>query len=160
MSDTVLGIALLVMSIFLVIAVLMQSGKSKRLSGTIAGGAETFFGKEKSRSIDAVLSKVTTVVAILFIIVTIVVYVLVGTDPVEVTPGAPVVVESQATTPEATQPEATQPEAAEPEAAEPEVTEPEATQPEAAEPEAAEPEATQPEATESTETTEDNTVTE
>ena len=75
-----LGIILLVMSVFLVIAVLMQSGKSKKLSGTIAGGAETFFGKEKSRTIDAVLSKLTTVVAILFIITVIVVYVSFGTS--------------------------------------------------------------------------------
>ena len=34
-------------SLFLIFAVLMQSGKSKKLSGTIAGGAETFFGKTK-----------------------------------------------------------------------------------------------------------------
>ncbi len=75
-----LGILLLVMSIFLVIAVLMQNGKSKRLSGSIAGGAETFFGKSKSRTIDAVLSKVTTVVAIIFILVVIVVYVAFGNE--------------------------------------------------------------------------------
>ncbi len=73
-----LGVLLLVMSIFLVIAVLMQNGKSKRLSGSIAGGAETFFGKTKSRTIDAVLSKITTVVAILFILVVIVVYIAFG----------------------------------------------------------------------------------
>ena len=78
--QTFLGILLLVMSIFLVIAVLMQNGKSKRLSGSIAGGAETFFGKAKSRTIDAVLSKVTTVVAIIFVIVVIVVYVVFGSS--------------------------------------------------------------------------------
>ena len=81
-----LGILLLVMSIFLIAAVLMQSGKSKRLSGSIAGGAETFFGKAKSRTIDAVLSKVTTVVAILFVLAVIIVYVAFGTEPVEVNP--------------------------------------------------------------------------
>ena len=78
-----LGILLLVMSIFLVVAVLMQSGKSKRLSGTIAGGAETFFGKTKGRTIDAVLSKVTTVVAILFVLVVIIVYIAFGTTYTE-----------------------------------------------------------------------------
>lgn len=75
-----LGILLLVMSIFLVIAVLMQNGKSKRLSGSIAGGAETFFGKAKSRTIDAVLSKITTVVAILFVLTVIIVYVAFGSS--------------------------------------------------------------------------------
>ena len=43
--EIIIGIALLLMAIFLVAAILMQSGKDKRLSGTIAGGAETFFGK-------------------------------------------------------------------------------------------------------------------
>ncbi len=78
-----LGILLLVMAIFLVISVLMQSGKSKRLSGTIAGGAETFFGKAKGRTIDSVLSKLTTVVAILFVLVVIIVYVAFGTTYTE-----------------------------------------------------------------------------
>ena len=73
-----LGILLLVMAIFLTVAVLMQSGKSKRLSGTIAGGAETFFGKAKGRTIDSLLSKITTVVAILFVLVVIIVYVAFG----------------------------------------------------------------------------------
>ncbi len=80
-----LGILLLVMAIFLVIAVLMQSGKSKRLSGTIAGGAETFFGKAKGRTIDALLSKITTVVAILFVLVVIIVYIAFGTNYEEYT---------------------------------------------------------------------------
>ena len=48
----IIGIALLLMAIFLVVAILMQSGKDKRLSGTIAGGAETFFGKEKASTMD------------------------------------------------------------------------------------------------------------
>lgn len=75
-----LGILLLVMSIFLTISVLMQSGKSKRLSGSIAGGAETFFGKAKGRTIDALLSKITTVVAIIFVIVVIIVYIAFGSS--------------------------------------------------------------------------------
>ena len=41
-----LGIILILASLFLIVAVLMQSSKSHRLSGTIAGGAETFFGKK------------------------------------------------------------------------------------------------------------------
>ena len=46
----------------------MQHGKQQGLSGAIAGGAETFFGKNKGRTIDAMLKKVTAVVAALFII--------------------------------------------------------------------------------------------
>ena len=57
-----------VISLLLVLAVLMQHGKQQGLSGAIAGGAETFFGKNKGRTIDAVLKKVTAVIAILFIV--------------------------------------------------------------------------------------------
>lgn len=74
--DIVFGIILLVASVFLVVAVLMQSGKAHNLSGTIAGGAETFFGKTKGKAIDQMLSKLTTIVAIVFTILVIVVYVI------------------------------------------------------------------------------------
>ena len=46
----------------------MQHGKQQGLSGAIAGGAETFFGKNKGRTVDAMLKKFTSVVAALFII--------------------------------------------------------------------------------------------
>lgn len=52
------------LSIALIAAVILQSGKSAGLSGAIAGGAETFFGKKKG--LDELLGKVTIVVAILF----------------------------------------------------------------------------------------------
>ena len=74
--DIALGIILLVAAVFLVVAVLMQSGKDHNLSGTIAGGADTFFGKSKGKTIDKILSKVTTVVAILFVLLVIVVYII------------------------------------------------------------------------------------
>lgn len=67
---------LIFFALFLIIAVLLQHGKDHRLSGTIAGGAENFFGKTKGRKIDAVLNKLTTVVAIVFVVVVLVVYVL------------------------------------------------------------------------------------
>ncbi len=74
--DIVFAIILLVAAVFLTIAVLMQSGKSHNLSGTIAGGADTFFGKTKGKTIDRVLSTLTTVVAIVFALLVIVVYVI------------------------------------------------------------------------------------
>ena len=74
--DIVFAIILLVAAVFLTIAVLMQSGKSHNLSGTIAGGADTFFCKTKGKTIDRVLSKLTTVVAIVFALLVIVVYVI------------------------------------------------------------------------------------
>ena len=66
---TALMIILLVSSIILIVSILLQEGKSDGLSGSIAGGAEQLFGKRKSRGYDAILSRITTVAAIVFIIV-------------------------------------------------------------------------------------------
>ena len=63
-----LTIVQIVITVALIITVLMQSGKTQGLSGSIAGGAETFFGKNKGRTIDGILSKVTSVLAVLFVI--------------------------------------------------------------------------------------------
>ena len=76
--ELVLGILLLVMAVFLVIAVLMQSGKDKKLSGAIAGGAETFFGKANGTKADKVLPLLTTIVSIVFVVVVILMYVVVA----------------------------------------------------------------------------------
>lgn len=75
MFDLIIGIILLVFSVFLVIAVLMQEGKSHNLSGTIAGGADTFFGKNKGQAVSKKLSVLTSVVAIIFVLLVCTVYV-------------------------------------------------------------------------------------
>lgn len=74
--NVVLGIILILAAIFLVIAVLFQSGKSQNLSGAIAGASETFFGKNKGKTADKVLARATTVVAIVFVLLVIVIYVI------------------------------------------------------------------------------------
>ncbi len=71
-----MSIILLVAGVFVVVAVLMQHGKSQGLSGTIAGGTETYFGKEKSKRWDKTLSRLTTVVGACFVLVVLVMYVL------------------------------------------------------------------------------------
>lgn len=76
--EIIIGVVLLLMSIFLVVAILMQSGKQKNLSGTIAGGAETFFGKAKASTMDKMLSKLTTIVAIVFSVLVLVMYMIQG----------------------------------------------------------------------------------
>lgn len=58
-------------AVSLIVIVLLQSGKSAGLSGSIAGGAETFFGKNKGRTIDALLGKYTAFAAIAFLITSI-----------------------------------------------------------------------------------------
>ena len=71
-----IGIILIISAIFLIVAVLMQHGKSHNLSGTIAGGAETFFGKTKGSTLDKKLSKLTTVVAIIFCVLVLISYLI------------------------------------------------------------------------------------
>ena len=65
----VFGIVVIVMAVFLIIAVLMQQGKQHNLSGTIAGAADTFFGKTKGQAINNKLSILTSVVSIIFVLV-------------------------------------------------------------------------------------------
>ncbi|MGF7056669.1 preprotein translocase subunit SecG [Brassicibacter mesophilus] len=55
-------------SLALIASILLQSGKSAGLSGTIGGGAESIWGKNKGRSYEGLLSKLTTISAIVFVI--------------------------------------------------------------------------------------------
>ena len=66
---TALMVILLVSSIILIISILLQSSNSDGLSGSIAGGAEQLFGKKKSKGYDAILSKITTVSAVIYIVI-------------------------------------------------------------------------------------------
>ena len=76
----IIGGVLLAMAVFLVVAVIMQNGKSHNLSGTIAGGAETFFGKSKGKAIDRLLARWTTIIAIIFVLLVLVLF-IVQDDP-------------------------------------------------------------------------------
>lgn len=73
--EIVLGILLILASVFLIVAVLLQQGKSRNLSGAIGGGTtETFFGKAKSDTFDKKLSRLTTIVAVVFVLLVVVMY--------------------------------------------------------------------------------------
>ena len=65
---TVLMVVQLIVSIILIVTILLQSGKSAGLSGSITGGSEQMYGS-KARGYEAMLSKLTAVSAALFIIV-------------------------------------------------------------------------------------------
>ena len=62
--NIILQILLLLAGIFLVVAVLLQRAKGKGLSGAIAGGVDTFFGKEQGPKVDRLLNRLTIIVAI------------------------------------------------------------------------------------------------
>lgn len=74
--EIIISIIHVLVSMSLVVIVLLQSGKSAGLSGSIAGGAETFFGKNKGRTLDALLSKYTSVAAIAFLVTSILLFLI------------------------------------------------------------------------------------
>ena len=62
-----LSILFLIASLFLVVIILFQSGKSAGISGAIGGGADNFFAKGKAKGLDAKLAKMTKWVALAFV---------------------------------------------------------------------------------------------
>jgi preprotein translocase subunit SecG len=66
MWTTVLTVIHSLFAIGLVVTVLSQSGKSAGLSGSISGAGEQVFGKKKG--MDEVLTRISTVFAVLFIL--------------------------------------------------------------------------------------------
>lgn len=76
--EIVFGVILCVMAVALVTCVMLQSGKEKSLSGTIAGAGESFFSKSKGKSKDKILSRATTILSFVFAAVVIAMYVIVN----------------------------------------------------------------------------------
>lgn len=68
-----LKIVLVIVSLGLIAVILLQSGRSAGLSGSIGGGAEQLMGKQKARGVDALLSKLTVIFAVSFMILAILV---------------------------------------------------------------------------------------
>lgn len=74
--ELVLLVLLLVSAAFIVVAVVLQKSNEDGLSGTISGGAETFYGKDKSSNADRALYKWTLIAAIVFGVAVLAVFVL------------------------------------------------------------------------------------
>ena len=66
-----MGIFILV-CIALSIVVLMQESKQQGLSGTISGAADTYWGRNKGRSMEGKLVKITKILVILFIVIAVI----------------------------------------------------------------------------------------
>ena len=65
--NTILTVVFIILSVVITVIILMQEGKSAGL-GAIAGAAETFWGKNKGRSMEGMLVKLTRVAVILFLV--------------------------------------------------------------------------------------------
>lgn len=66
--NTVVGVIQIIVSVVLIASVLMQSAKKEGLSGVVGGASETFFGKNKGRTLDATFAVITTICAIVFLV--------------------------------------------------------------------------------------------
>ena len=71
MLKTILSVIFVLICLALTVIVLLQEGKSQGL-GAIGGMAETYWGKNKGRSMEGMLVKVTRVLVILFLLISIV----------------------------------------------------------------------------------------
>ena len=68
---TVLTVVFIIICIALTVIILLPEGKSAGL-GAISGAADTYWGKNKGRSMEGMLVKVTRVLVILFLLISIV----------------------------------------------------------------------------------------
>lgn len=68
---SILTVLFIFVCIALVVVVLMQEGKAAGL-GAISGAAETYWGKNKGRSMEGMLVKVTKILAVAFILLAVV----------------------------------------------------------------------------------------
>jgi len=64
----ILTVAFIIICIALMVLVLMQEGKSAGL-GAISGAADTYWGKNKGRSMEGMLVKVTKILVFLFLVI-------------------------------------------------------------------------------------------
>ena len=74
--EITLGIILIVFALFLVVAVLLQSSKDGGM-GVISGAAESFLGKDRNSRLDKLLNKLTPIIAGVFAIIVLAMYLIV-----------------------------------------------------------------------------------
>lgn len=66
---TILLIVYIIVCVALTIVVLMQEGKQAGLTGAISGAAETYWGKNKGRSMEGGMILATKILATLFVVI-------------------------------------------------------------------------------------------
>ena len=77
--EIIIGIALLVLAVGISVLVMMQKSKEGNLSGAIAGGSDNFFGGSKKGSDkDKLLSTLTAICSVIFGILVVAMYIIVG----------------------------------------------------------------------------------
>ena len=70
--EIILGILMILASIVIIAIVLLQQGHRAGVNGAISGGADTFLSKNKARTVNATLARLTKYIAILFFVLALV----------------------------------------------------------------------------------------
>ncbi len=74
--DIILIALMLLSGLVVIVAVLLQRSEGKGLSGTLVGGTETFYGKEKGMQKNKLLSRITIIASIVFVVLVLLVYII------------------------------------------------------------------------------------
>lgn len=70
--EILLGILMIIVSLIIIAIILLQQGHRAGVNGAISGGADTFLSKNKARTINAKLARMTKYIAIAFFVLAIV----------------------------------------------------------------------------------------
>lgn len=68
----VLTAIFIIICFIITVVILLQEGKQAGLTGAISGAAESYWGKNKGRSMEGKLEKVTKILVVLFFVLSIV----------------------------------------------------------------------------------------
>ena len=71
LMQVIVGILLFITALVLIVTVLLQESKQNGV-GAISGAAETFFGKNKAKGLEAKLALITKICAIVFVVLAII----------------------------------------------------------------------------------------
>ena len=75
-TEIIVGSLIIILAIVIIAAILLQEGRRAGINGAISGGADTFLSKNKARSVDAFLARWTKFIAIAFMILVVIAFVL------------------------------------------------------------------------------------
>ena len=67
--EMILGVVLVILGLAITLLVMMQEGKSAGLTGSISGMADSYWGKNKARSMEGALQKATTWLVVVFFVI-------------------------------------------------------------------------------------------
>ena len=68
----VLTVVFMIVCLIITVVILLQEGKQAGLTGAISGAADTYWGKNKDRSMEGKLEKATKICVVLFFVLSVI----------------------------------------------------------------------------------------